>query len=497
MFSKLVLAAVCGAAAAGWAGVRLAPPVDSVAAAGVTTVASSQPGARNRDSWQPSPIPSKQTESAGTAATTSTGSTAAASQPNQQAPARNRAAWQPSPVPSTASTASSASTLDSGTASQAARPSTIVPNGGASLDTAAALAQAQPANPAPSAPPAAPVAHAPATGLAALLQHLPLFNRMPAPATAPTLSAVAAPVDFVPFNSMFTADRLVALFGGELPAERGQWQEVRFYSRALGQDTAYMVWLPPGYDTSKELYPTLYLLHGAGGPEGYGVEEWLGYALTEDLDRMLALGMIEPMIVVLPNGEQGYWMNHADGGPRWADYIAQDLVKHVDATFRTDARRERRAVGGLSMGGHGALQLALNHPDEFAIAGAHSPTLRTYEDSPEFFGDPKWFAQYDPLTLARTTNNAPKIATWIDIGNEDKWLGSAAELDAVLQAKKAPVEFKVLEGEHEGWYWEYYLPEYLNFYSSALHATAKTPQGAPVVVSHSLMAIAGAASPYA
>ncbi|HEX2186988.1 MAG TPA: alpha/beta hydrolase-fold protein, partial [Chloroflexota bacterium] len=276
-----------------------------------------------------------------------------------------------------------------------------------------------------------------------------------------------------------------------LPEVRGEWRDVRFFSRSLGREANYLVWVPPGYATSDVDYPALYLLHGVGGPGGFGVEEWLGYALTEDLDRMLALGLIQPMLVILPNGEQGYWINHADGGPKWADFVAQDLVKHVDATFRTDARRERRAVGGLSMGAHGALQLALNHPDVFGVAGAHSPTLRPFEESPEFFGDARWFARYDPLTLVKRTDAAQRVATWIDVGSDDTWRSATETLAKAMEAKQAPVTFQVLEGEHEGWYWFTYLPEYLNFYSNALHATTRTPQGAPAVAFRPLGTLLG------
>jgi len=296
---------------------------------------------------------------------------------------------------------------------------------------------------------------------------------------------------------MFTTDRLEAVFAGELPAKRGQWVEQRFYSKALGRDDAYMVWLPPDYQETSTRYPTLYLLHGVGGQDGFGVEEWMGYALTEDLDRMLALGVIQPMIVVLPNGEQGYWMNHSpdSDGTKWADYVGVDLVKDVDARFRTDPKREKRAIGGLSMGGHGALQIALNHPDEFAIAGAHSPTIRPFETSPEFFGDQKWFAKYDPISLAKSTDAAAKLAIWLDVGYEDPWRPVTTQLAQVLESKKAPAQFHVLEGEHEGWYWDYYLPEYLHFYSSALDATAKTAKGAPVVSTYPLATIASALQP--
>jgi enterochelin esterase-like enzyme len=297
---------------------------------------------------------------------------------------------------------------------------------------------------------------------------------------------------FLPMTSQLSSDYLESYFaeshaGAVLPDRRGDWQIVEFFSPALGRQASYMAWLPPGYDTSTGTYPTLYLLHGVGGEDGFGVEEWLGYALTETIERMLSLGLIEPMIVVLPNGEQGYWMNHSDGGPRWGDFVAIELVQHVDATFRTAAGRERRAIGGLSMGGHGALQLALNFPDTFSIAGAHSPTLRPFETSPEFFGDQNWFAQYDPLSLVRSSDAAPRIATWIDVGHEDTWRRSAELLRGAFQAKHAPLEFRTLEGEHEGWYWKHYLPEYLGFYSAALHATQWTPQGAPLVPGHSLV----------
>ncbi|HEU5317841.1 MAG TPA: alpha/beta hydrolase-fold protein, partial [Chloroflexota bacterium] len=186
---------------------------------------------------------------------------------------------------------------------------------------------------------------------------------------------MAAPPD-VPLAVLLTHDDLEATFGGRLPETRGRWVEQSFFSPALGRETTYLAWLPPGYASSESAYPTLYLLHGVGGAAGVGPEEWLGYALTETLERMLALRLLEPMIVVLPQGEQSYWVNHADGGPRWADFVAVDLVADVDATFRTAPTREARAVGGLSMGGHGALQLAYNFADTFSVAGAHSPSLR-------------------------------------------------------------------------------------------------------------------------
>ena len=382
---------------------------------------------------------------------------------------RDRAAWQPSPVPT----------------------------------------QYQQPPPAPDpAPEAVPQASQAALPAMAAVGQVPVMTSLPAPSLLTSFSqwlsglfgrgattteersmAIEAipggSTGFIPMAQLFTHDALEAIYSGSLPAVRGEWRHVSFYSRAMEREMSYMAWLPPGHAASAQSFPTLYLLHGVGSPEAFGPEEWLGYALTEDLDRMLAVGLIEPMIVILPQGDQSYWLNHA-GGPKWGDYVAIDMVKHVDATFRTDARRERRAIGGLSMGGHGAVQLAYNHPDTFSVAGAHSPTIRPFETSPEFFGDPAHFAKHDPITLAKATDAAKRIVTWIDVGADDKWRSAAELLRDTLVAKRAPVEFRVLEGEHEGWYWEYYLPEYLHFYSQALHAPGTTATGAPRVSAHLL-----------
>jgi S-formylglutathione hydrolase FrmB len=72
---------------------------------------------------------------------------------------------------------------------------------------------------------------------------------------------------------------------------------------------------------------------------------------------------------VLLKGDQSYWVDWADDGPAWGLYSARDVVQHVDASFRTLTDPASRAVGGLSMGGHGALQLALTYPGVFGVVG--------------------------------------------------------------------------------------------------------------------------------
>ena len=123
-----------------------------------------------------------------------------------------------------------------------------------------------------------------------------------------------------------------------------------FISAALGRDMPYFVYLPVGYAESGLRYPTLYMLHGHGGSN----TEWMGYGFLETADKIINAGQVPPMIIVLPQGDQSFWVNHADDGQRWGDYTAQDVVQYIDATYRTipDAKRrgDRRPLDGCGRG---------------------------------------------------------------------------------------------------------------------------------------------------
>jgi enterochelin esterase-like enzyme len=250
----------------------------------------------------------------------------------------------------------------------------------------------------------------------------------------------------------------------------GAWREVTFHSEALGRTMPYLVWLPPGYPRASGNYPVLYLLHGAGDGVNPGRMEWRTLGLDRALELVVGSNEVEPFIVVLPEGLHGYWIDHANGGPRWAEYVSTDVVQHVDRTFRTDKRPERRAVGGLSMGGHAALQLALRRPETFRIAGAHSPSLRDREESPPFFGDAAWFARFDPETLARTVpeSDVRKLRVWIDAGAQDTWRKQDEAVAAALERRGAKVTLKIQDGKHEGAYWRANIEQYVRFYGAAL-----------------------------
>ena len=134
--------------------------------------------------------------------------------------------------------------------------------------------------------------------------------------------------------------------------------------------TVVTVYLPPGYATARaRRYPVVYLLHGAGNTN----RSWLGSAswrgVPAIMDSLIAKRAIQEMIVVMPDANTrlgaSWYLNSSTTG-RWEDFISRDLVAWTDAHFRTIARRESRGLGGASMGGFGALMIAMRHGDPFS-----------------------------------------------------------------------------------------------------------------------------------
>ncbi len=232
------------------------------------------------------------------------------------------------------------------------------------------------------------------------------------------------------------------------------------------------IYLPVGYAESVQHYPTLYMLHGYGGSN----TEWIGYGLPEMADKMINAGTIPPMIIVLPQGDQAYWVNHADDGERWGDYTAQDVVQFIDATYRTLPDARHRAIGGLSMGAQGAMQLAMNYPGVFGVVGMHSPTLRDYSGMSQFvgfFGDESYFNAHDPAHLAQQyPDRARQLKIFLDIGAQDAdWHDRTVTFNDLLTQLNIPHEWRTWTGIHDAAYWGGHCPDYLRFYAAALAAT--------------------------
>lgn len=146
---------------------------------------------------------------------------------------------------------------------------------------------------------------------------------------------------------------------------RGSLHHLRFHSPAIDEVRGYVLYLPPGYAARDRRFPTLYLLHGALDWERTWVEKG---DLAQTLDGLWAEGTIGDLIVVMPrdNGEL------YRGDERYSDYVARDVVGHVDFEFRTLAERRGRALDGLSTGGFTSIVLGAERSDLFGSIGSMS-----------------------------------------------------------------------------------------------------------------------------
>ena len=247
---------------------------------------------------------------------------------------------------------------------------------------------------------------------------------------------------------------------------QGFLRDDRLDSPIIGESFAYRIYLPPDYLTSPtRRYPVVYMLHGNGG----NYTEWSDSFLPEQVDRLIAADEIQPLIIVMPDdAESTYWANWSDGGPRWGDYVTYDVVNTIDQRYRTLTEPESRAVGGLSMGGLGALNLAFQHPDVFGVVGGHSPSVRLEPDPMLWFLKDDDFWINNPVWLAQNQPGLETLKIWLDDGDEDIWLPNIETLRDTLVEEGLQPTWHLFPGPHEAEYWIEHAPDYLRFYGAVL-----------------------------
>jgi enterochelin esterase-like enzyme len=174
----------------------------------------------------------------------------------------------------------------------------------------------------------------------------------------------------------------------------GEVRALWYHSKVTGKPRRAMVCTPPGYDKGTDRYPVLYLQHGAGEDE----RGWTNQGRANFiLDNLIAARKAKPMIVVMDNGyatKAGQKAMPFDFGGFEA-VLTEELIPKIDATYRTLADRDHRALAGLSMGGMQALHIGLKHLDLFASVGAFSaPVFGRFDVNTAHsgaFGDPAAF----------------------------------------------------------------------------------------------------------
>ena len=303
----------------------------------------------------------------------------------------------------------------------------------------------------------------------------------------------------------------------ELPRAAGRVVADSLWSPALGIRKQFVVYLPPSYESNAaRRFPVAYYLHGVSGDEW----NWVRVGgIDRTLDSLIAGGLPE-MIVVMPDGDDGWYTtwnnlgNNADcrrakpparqnetvdafcvPWPKYDDYIARDLVARVDSSYRTIPSRDARAIAGLSMGGYGAISLALAYPDVFSAAASHSGVLSPVFIGPHPYAAPPRYASTEAELRENAANLWPSMvlafgrdttgwwprdpgrraaravardraripALMVDVGTSDKYADQSRDLHATLQRLGIPHAYAEWPGEHNWAYWRSHVRESLQW----------------------------------
>jgi putative tributyrin esterase len=288
-------------------------------------------------------------------------------------------------------------------------------------------------------------------------------------------------------------------------------QTVSFFSPAVDRQMKFDIVLPPDYESSAKRYPVLYLLHGF--MQNYTV--W-----GRNLGAAFYAHELGDVIVVMPDGGNTWfinWAESADGQKNnWEDHIINDVIAYVDGNYRTEARREGRAIAGLSMGGYGALTLGLRHPDKFVsiastsgalaharnraediAAGKPMPVPRSTSESAELARADEFISTivdipgfsrqddrhpagvdfltveqaqaYDPFQIIFNVPKSQLPHIYLDSGMEDGLITTALEFMQILLINDVPFEFMQARGRHNSEYWRRSAGHFMSIQYEVMH----------------------------
>ena len=237
------------------------------------------------------------------------------------------------------------------------------------------------------------------------------------------------------------------------------WGTINWRSDVLVKWTTMQVLLP---ERCRPPYATLYLLHGLSDDSSI----WLRQTRIEMYARQY------PLVVVMPDGYQGWYTDSATGHAG-ARHIGEELVAFVERTFPVKRTRGGRCLGGLSMGGYGALRVGLGYPGKFASVHSHSGAVlhgtKSWARSPglrRVFGARPAGTRHDLVRLAKQARPLPKL--WLDCGTEDFLLADNREFHARLQRAGVAHEYREFNGAHNWDYWDTHIQEALAFHARHL-----------------------------
>ena len=251
---------------------------------------------------------------------------------------------------------------------------------------------------------------------------------------------------------------------------------VHYNSSALGGIRRMHVYTPPGYETSRDRYPVLYLLHGAGDVD----ESWSSVGREGFiLDNLIAASKAKPMIVVMPAGHvngAGAPVGAASPAPEGmpgigsgpdpfvSDFLT-DLMPYIEKNYRVLADRQSRAIAGLSMGGNQTLNIAIPNLQKFAYIGVFSSGIIDGRRGapPAASAPPPAADAWEKRNIAALDNAALKKGLnllWFSTGKDDGLIPTTKNTVALLQKHGFNPVFIESEGAHTWLNWRNYLAEF-------------------------------------
>jgi S-formylglutathione hydrolase FrmB len=227
-------------------------------------------------------------------------------------------------------------------------------------------------------------------------------------------------------------------------------------SHAVGKKLPTTVVIPAARPEGRR--PLLVFLHGRNSDDRSELDDAFFSALAD-------LGSRAPVVAFPYGGDHSYWHDRADG--RWGTYVTREVIPQVVKQFGTDRRRV--AIGGISMGGFGAYDIARLNPGRFCAVAGHSPALwRTgSETAPGAFDDAEDFARHDVVASARANPDLfGGTRLWLDAGDKDPFRPGDQGLAQTLGDRATT--HTSWPGGHDSDYWNAHWPDYARFYASAL-----------------------------
>ena len=216
-----------------------------------------------------------------------------------------------------------------------------------------------------------------------------------------------------------------------------------FESRSMGREVGYSIYLPPGYAEDAGPYPVVYWLHGRRGNEA-------DVRPAAALDRAIAAGAADPVVLVAANGgvASGYIDNPATG-VMGESVVIDELIPHIEANYRVSRVREGRGIGGFSMGGGGAVRLAIRHPRSFGAVFSLAGVLVGYQELMERNSvvDADLARSHDPFP--NPIDAVPRLRTMgvkLLVGSDDSWVAATRRFAAHLTHQNLVIDYSEIPG---------------------------------------------------